>query len=34
MQRGASAEGRGITDGDPVGVGSVSRGRGGDSAGA
>jgi hypothetical protein len=34
MQRGGSMEGRGITNGGPVGVGFVSRGMEGDLAGA
>jgi hypothetical protein len=34
MQRGGWAEGRGITNGGPVGVGFVSGGMGVDSVGA
>jgi hypothetical protein len=34
MQRGGSTEGRGITNGGPIGVGFVSGGMGGDSVDA
>jgi hypothetical protein len=34
MRRGVSVLGRGIINGDPIGVGIVSGGMGGDSVGA